>query len=90
MGRIIMAILAFALVFAVFKMIIIALVLAGLIFRTKETICLLIFGGLWHLLAAYPAAGFALIGLFIVMAIVKACKKDSSTPPVALLEDHSE
>lgn len=89
MARFILAIIAFAMALAVIKAIIIAIVVAGLVFRTRETIALLVLGGLITFVSAYPIAGFALLGVFIVMAIVKASKK-SSAEPVAVLEDQPE
>lgn len=79
----------FALVTMAFQAALMLLVVAGLIFRTKETLFLLLVGGLINLVSAYPAVGFGLLGLFIVMAIIKACRNDS-TAAVAALKEHTQ
>ncbi len=78
MARIVGALIAFALVFAIFKLVIIALVVAGLIFRTKETIFLLLIGGLLSLIAAFPVAGLGLLAIIVVAAIVNVARKQPS------------
>lgn len=57
-----------------FQLAVVLLLLAGLIFRTKETIGLIVILALFAGLAAFPVAGFASLAAFIVAAIVKACK----------------
>lgn len=89
MGRLILAIIAFAMAIAVLKMVIVALVLAGLIFRTKQTLGLLLLGGTLSLIAAYPPTLFIIAGLFILAAIIKAVKDKKPDAPPAL-EDHSQ
>lgn len=76
MGRLVLAIIAFAMAIAVVKLVIVALMIAGLIFRTKETIGLLILLGLWALLKAYPAIGFSLLGMIAIVAVVRAFKAE--------------
>lgn len=84
MARIIGAIIAFALAIAVLKMLIIALLIAGLIFRPTETVGLLIIGGLFTLFATYPVAGIALLALAAVAGIVHVARQESD--PKTLLE----
>ncbi len=68
--RLILAIFAFALAMVVIKMIIVALVIAGLIFRTKETIGLLLIGGLLTLIAAQPLLGLGITAALITTGVV--------------------
>lgn len=74
MGRFILAILAFGAALAVIKMVIVALVIAGLIFRTRVTIGLLLIGGWLTLTAANPVVGLGLAAALIVVAVKKANK----------------
>ena len=91
MARLILAIVAFVLALAVLKMVIVVIVIAGLIFRTKETIGLLLLGGFLTLLAAQPLIGLGLLG---IAAIVKAVRKqeppDSATPALLAAPDDTE
>lgn len=75
MAQIFVAIIAIGLFLFAVKVAIMFLTLVGLIFRTKETIGLLLVLGAWALLMKYPAIGFALIGILIVAAIVKAVSR---------------
>lgn len=75
MLRLILAIIAFCMAIALTKAVIVALVVAGLIFRTQQTIGLLLLGGLLTLIATYPPVGFGIVAILIVMAIVKAAKR---------------
>ncbi|WP_294197300.1 hypothetical protein [uncultured Sphingomonas sp.] len=72
---------------ALIKAVIVALVVAGLIFRTQQTIGLLALGGLLTLIANYPPVGFGIVTLLIVMAIIKAVK---SKGDVSAIEDNSQ
>ena len=65
-------------VFAI-KIAFVFLILAGLIFRTKETIGLLIVLGAWALFKAHPVAGIGLFAIAGIYAIVRAAKSDSAT-----------
>ncbi|EQB17812.1 hypothetical protein L284_06430 [Novosphingobium lindaniclasticum LE124] len=68
--------MAFALVAAVAKMVIVALVIGGLIFRTKETIGLLLLGGLFTLMSKHPAIGIPLvIGLLVIGFMAKKAEE---------------
>lgn len=86
MGRLLLAIIAFTMAMAVLKMVVIAIVIAGLIFRTKETCALLLFGGFLTLLSAHPAIALGLLGFMIVAAIFLAPKKGGEPQ----LEDQPE
>lgn len=81
MGRLILAILAFVLAIAVLKMIIIAIVLAGLIFRTKATIGLLFLGGFLTLLAAQPLIGLGLLAVIAIAAFIHNGRTYKPEPP---------
>ncbi|RYG89851.1 MAG: hypothetical protein EON59_00985 [Alphaproteobacteria bacterium] len=70
MARFLLAIVAFVLAIAVLKMVIAALIIAGLIFRTKETIGLILLFGLLAVIRAAPLLGLGLLALVIVMAVV--------------------
>jgi hypothetical protein len=82
MARIILALLAFAMVMAVLKMVIVALVVAGLIFRTKETIGLLMLGGTIALIKTYPAVGLGLLAAAFVAVIVQVRRNKRAPPPL--------
>lgn len=74
MWRIIGALLLVGLIVVAVKVAILLLFLAGLIFRTKETIGLIAILAVFALLAKYPVAGFALIGVLVLIAIIRAAK----------------
>lgn len=78
MMRIILAFLLFGMIIAAAKLAILVLVLVGLIFRTKETIGLLLVGGTITLIGKYPLIGWSLLAVVIVAAIAKAVR--SYTP----------
>jgi len=76
---------------AAFKVAVILLVLAGLIFRTKETIALLAVGGLITLLSRHPMIGLAVIGAGIIAALTfRTRTRDSEDPPPSLPEQSEE
>lgn len=76
MGRIILALLVFGAVVTIFKLVILGLILAGLIFRTKETIGLLLLGGMITLIGAYPLIGWPLVAVVVAVAIAKAMRPE--------------
>ena len=76
MGRIILFLLVFGAVVTAFKLAILALVLAGLIFRTKETIGLLLLGVTFTLISKYPLIGWPLLATVVIVAIVQAMRDD--------------
>lgn len=78
MGRIILALLVFGAMVTIFKLVILGLVLAGLVFRTKETLGLLLIGGIITLIGRYPLIGWSLLAVVIVAAIANAMR---SRPP---------
>lgn len=86
MGRLLLAIIAFSMAMVVLAKVILAIIIAGLIFRTKETIALLMLGRFLTLLSAHPAIALGLLGLMIVAAIMQASKKGGE----AQLEDQPE
>lgn len=55
---------------AFIKLAIIALVIAGLIFRTKETLGLLFIGGLLTLIAAHPILGLGAVAVTITIGVI--------------------
>lgn len=83
-GSLLLAILAFAMVIAVIKMVIVAIVVAGLIFRTKITVGLLAIGGVLTFTAAFPWIALPLLATGAVVAVVRFVRRDRA---VALLED---
>lgn len=72
MARVILTIIALVLAITVIKAAIIALVVAGLIFRPQQTIGLLALGGLTTLVGAYPPIGFGLVAILVITALVRA------------------
>ncbi|WP_180142519.1 hypothetical protein [Sphingomonas sp. R-74633] len=55
---------------AAIKTVIVALVVAGLIFRTKTTVGLLMLGGLLSLIAVSPVLGLSLAAALITAGVV--------------------
>ena len=91
MGQVIAAILLIVAIAVAFKIAIILLVLAGLIFRTKETIVLLAIGGLITLLSRHPMIGLAVIGAGIIAALtLRTRSRNSEDPPPSLPEQSEE
>lgn len=80
MARLILAIIAFAMAAAVLKMVILALVLAGLIFRTRVTVGLLLLGGMLTFVAAYPLVALGLATVAGLFLLVRAASSDADTP----------
>ncbi len=74
MARAIFTIIALVLAITVIKAAIIALVIAGLIFRTQQTIGLLALGGLITLVGTYPLIGSGLVAILITAAVVRAVR----------------
>ena len=87
MGRLVLAFLVFVAALAVIKAVIVALILAGLIFRTKATLGLLFIGAMLTLIAAQPLLGLGVVAVIVIVAIVKSSKGDSATP---VIEDQSQ
>jgi len=85
-ARIILALLVFGAVVAILKLVLLALVLAGLIWRTKETIGLLLFGGMLTLAGKYPLIGWPLLIIVVVVAIAKAMRSDTPDDGSTALE----
>lgn len=74
MARVILTIIALVLAITVIKAAIIALVVAGLIFRTQQTIGLLALGGLITLVGTYPLIGLGLVAVLIITAVARAVR----------------
>jgi len=74
-AQIVGAILLIGLFIYAFQLALILLIVAGLIFRTKETVGLLLILAIFAGLRAAPLVGLGLLVLFVVAAIVKAVKK---------------
>lgn len=81
MAQAFVAIIVIGLFIYAVKVAIAVLLLAGLIFRTKQTIGLLLVLAAWGLLMKYPVIGLALIGILIVAVIVKAASSTSKAAP---------
>ena len=75
MDRVIFGLLLFGLLIMAVKLAILVLILAGLIFRTKETLGLLLVLGGWHLLLHYPLAVGIPLGILLLIGIYKAMTK---------------
>lgn len=71
MARLLLAIIVFAMVVAVLKMVVVALVIAGLIFRTKETIGLLVIGAALAFTAAFPLVALVLAAVIGLWALLR-------------------
>lgn len=82
MLRLVLAIAAFFLALAVIKAVIVALIIAGLIFRTKETIGLLLILGLFALIAAHPVLGLAATAGVITIGVIYKNREDKSALPI--------
>lgn len=82
MAQVFIAIIAIGLFIFAVKVAIALLLLAGLIFRTKETIGLIVILAAFALLTKYPLIGFALIGILVVAAIVKAAANVKAEPDI--------
>ncbi|MCC2980051.1 hypothetical protein [Sphingomonas sp. IC4-52] len=89
-ARFIFALVAFAMAAALLKMVIVGLLIAGLIFRPKETIGLLILFGAWSLIEEYPVPVMISLCVVGVVAIVRMSKQksveDNHTEPANLIE----
>ena len=86
MTRVVLALLVFGAVVTIFKLVFLALILAGLIFRTKETIGLLLVGGTITLIGKYPLIGWSLLAVVIVAAIAKVVRSDTPDDGLTALE----
>ena len=75
MWKVLGAIVAVSMVIAAFKLAIVIFVLAGLIFRTKETLALLAVGALLALWSYSLLAGAAVTGLLVALAVYAAAKR---------------
>lgn len=78
MWKILGGIVLFSMVLAAFKIAIILLILAGLIFRTKEMLGLLAIGAGFALLQAQPAVGLGVIALIAILALYASKNKAGS------------
>ena len=65
---------------AVLKMVLVALVVAGLIFRTKETIGLLLLFGAWALFNAFPAVCIGVGGVAVLVVFFRWILKKKDPP----------
>lgn len=74
MARVILTIIALLLAITVIKAAIIALVVAGLVFRTQQTIGLLALGGLMTLVGTCPLVGLGLVAILIITAVARAVR----------------
>ncbi|WP_294275315.1 hypothetical protein [uncultured Sphingomonas sp.] len=85
MGKLFGFLLVLAMAIVAIKLAIALLILAGLIFRTKETIGLLLVLSAWAVFKAYPMISIGIVAVLILYAVIKASKPK----PSALLVDHS-
>lgn len=68
-------ILIFALITLAFKAAVMLLILAGLLFRTMQTIALLLLGGVLTGFSTYPLAATAIMAILLVVSL---CLKRSA------------
>lgn len=73
-------IIAIAMLITAFKFAIGLLFLAGLIFRTKETVGLILFLGILALFNKYTAFSLVLIGVAVVVGLVRWLARTSDRP----------
>ena len=71
-----------ALAIVAIKLAIAAIILAGLIFRPKETIGVVLLLGAFAILRTYPMASLGIVALLIVYAIIKVSKSQPTDHPV--------
>lgn len=84
--RLALVVIAFSLAITAIKAVIAGLVVAGLIFRTQQTIGLLALGGLLTLIATFPLVGVSLVLILIVIVIAKKASKGRKELPA--IEDY--
>lgn len=75
MFRIIGGIILVGMVMATLKLALVGMLMAGLIFRTKETLGLMLLFAAIALLSAYPVAGFSLIVIGGLWAWLRSTKQ---------------
>lgn len=85
MGKLFGFLLVLAMAIVAIKLAIALLILAGLIFRTKETIGLLLVLSAWAVFKAHPMMSIGIVAVLILYAVIKASKPKAP----ALLIDHS-
>lgn len=88
MGQLIGILLVVALAIVAIKLAIAAIILAGLIFRPKETIGVALLLGAFALLRTYPMASFGIVAMLIVYAIIKLAKSHTADDPVDTTEEN--
>lgn len=74
-------ILLAALLTVALKIAVILLILAGLIFRTHETVGLIIILAVFAGFRAHPGIGFAMLTVLAIIALHRSAKKPPSGPP---------
>jgi hypothetical protein len=79
--RIIGALIVAAMVVTAIKIAIILLIVAGLIFRTKETLGLLLVLGVLSLITHFPWVFVGILGVAGIVAIYRAVRKPKLLPP---------
>lgn len=79
--------MAFAMIMAILKMVILALIIGGLIFRTKQTVGLLAIGGILSLIAFSPILGFGLVAALITAGIMKNKEKRDAAAAAAMFDE---
>lgn len=90
MAQIIGAIIAIVLLATAFKIALILLVVAGLIFRTKETVGLLAIGWIIVGFSAHPLIGIGIVALLLSISLCFKHKEKKEVTARLLLEDRSE
>ncbi|MHA0328819.1 hypothetical protein [Sphingomonas melonis] len=87
MAQIIGTLLVVALAIVAIKLALVAIVLAGLIFRPKETLGVVLLLGAFAVLRTYPMASFGIVALMIIYAIIKALKSETPADTVTKAEE---
>lgn len=88
MGQIIGILLVVALAIVAIKLALVAIILAGLIFRPKETLGVVLLLGAFAVLRSYPMASFGIVTLLIIYAIIKVSKSETTDDQVAKIEEN--
>ncbi|MDT0507444.1 hypothetical protein [Novosphingobium sp. MMS21-SN21R] len=81
MSRVLLFILAAGAVLAAFQIAIVILVIGGLIFRTKETIGLLLLGACLSFFGAHPKIAAGIV--FVIVAISMFVRRNNELPEEA-------
>lgn len=80
MAQVILALLLIAMAVVALKVAILLLLLAGLIFRTKETVGLIVILALFAGFNAHPGIGLTMLAVLAIIALFRNAKKPPDGP----------